>query len=103
MVKSHALRWTEAARDDLKYIFGYICSVDSRRQAQYVVSEIRKQARKVLVFPELFPKEPGTDDNHIRFTVKWRYKIIFKIDKSAIYIVRIFHASQNPDNLTIDT
>jgi len=102
MVKNHSLRWTQAARDDLKSIFDYICNVDCKRQARYVVTEVRNQARKVIIFPELFPKEPKTNDNHIRFTVKWRYKIIFKIDKSTVYIVRIFHTSQNPDNLTID-
>ena len=103
MVKKHALRWTQAAHDDLKSIFDYICNVDCNRQALYVVSEIRKQAQKVLISPELFSKEPKTDDKHIRFTIKWRYKIIFKIEKSIVYIVRIFHTAQNPDKLTIDT
>jgi plasmid stabilization system protein ParE len=102
MVKKHALRWTQVASDDLKFIFDYICDVDCKRQAYYVVSEIKKQAQKVLIFPELYPQEPKTEDIHIRFTVKWRYKIIFKIDKNTVYIARIFYASQNPDNLTID-
>ena len=102
MVKKQKLKWSEAARDDLNSIFEFICQVDCKRNAFYVVSEIRKQAKKVLVLPELFPKEPIVNDNNIRFTVKWRYKIIFKIDKTAIYIVRIFHTSQNPNKLTID-
>ena len=102
MVKNQTLKWTQAARDDLKSIFDYIYDVDCKRNAFYVVSEIRKQAQKILVFPELFPKEQKINDDNIRFTIKWRYKIIFKIDKTAIYIVRIFHTSQNPDKLTID-
>jgi len=101
MVKKYALRWTQIASDDLKFIFDYIYDADSKRQALYVISEIKKQAQSVLIFPELYPQEPKTEDRNIRFTVKWRYKIIFKIDKNTVYIVRIFHTSQNPDNLIL--
>jgi plasmid stabilization system protein ParE len=100
MVKKYAIRWTQIASDDLKSIFGYLCDADCKRQAYYVVSEIKKQAQGVLIFPWSYPIEPKTENSYIRFTVKWRYKIIFKIDKNTVYIVRIFHASQDPDDLT---
>ena len=102
MVKKKTLKWSIAAHNDLKSVFDYICDVDCKRNAHYVITEIKKQAKEVLIFPESFPKEQKTDDNYIRYTLKWRYKIIFKIDIDVIYILRIFHTSQNPEYLTLD-
>lgn len=102
MVKKHTVKWTQTARDDLKSIFDYIRKRADRKQAQYVVSEIRQQALKVSIFPEMHAKEPYSEKENVRFTVKWRYKIIYEIEKDTVYVVRIFHTSQSPDNLTLN-
>lgn len=98
---TYSLRWSRQSKFDLKEIFDYITSVESKERALYVITELRKTAQNATIFPKKHRKEELFDGN-IRYVLKWRYKILFTIHETSITIVRIFHTAQNPAKL-IDT
>jgi len=99
MVK-YILRWSEQSKMDLKEIFNYIKTAESRERANYVIANIRKEANEIAVFPDKHTQEPLILDQTVRYTIKWNYKILFTLSEKYINIVRIFHTAQNPNKLT---
>jgi len=101
VVTKYSLYWTSEAKKDLKPIFDYIISVESRERALYVIAGIRSEAKGILNFPTKHALEPYTNRDNVRFVVKWSYKIVFEIKGNAVRILSIFHTSQNPEKITL--
>jgi len=99
MVTKYSLFWTFEAKKDLKPIFDYIMNVESRKRALFVVDGIRSEAKEILNFPTKHAKEPYINNDNIRFTVKWSYKIVFEIRGNKVIILKIFHTAQNTEKL----
>jgi len=95
MVK-YSLRWSAQSKNDLKEIFDFIKNMESQERAKYVVSNIRKEAKKITVFPTKHAIEAIIVNESVRYAIKWNYKILFTLDDKHINIVRIFHTAQNP-------
>jgi len=58
VVEKYTLYWTHEAKRDLKPIFDYIKSVESRERALYVINGIIAKAKETLVFPTKHAHEP---------------------------------------------
>ena len=95
----YTLQWSQKSKADLQEIFRYIKNAESSERAKYVVTEIRKVANEIIVFPTKHAIEPVVIDETVRYAVKWSYKILFTISKRHVNIIRIFHTAQNPDKL----
>ena len=100
MVK-YSLLWSVQSRIDLKEIFIFIKNAESHKRAKYVISNIRKEAKKITVFPAKHAIESIVVDGSVRYAIKWNYKILFTFDNNHVYIVRIFHTAQNPARLLL--
>jgi plasmid stabilization system protein ParE len=99
VVTKYSLYWTPEAKKDLKPIFDYIMSVESRERALYVIAGIRAKAKETLNFPTKHAHEPYINRNNVRFVVKWSYKIVFEIKGNAVRILSIFHTAQHPEKI----
>jgi len=99
-VVKYTVRWSEQSKTDLKEIFDYIYNAASRERARYVITEIRKTANAITLFPTKHAKELAINDQTVRYVVKWSYKILFIVDEKNVNIVRVFHTAQNPNKLT---
>jgi plasmid stabilization system protein ParE len=101
--RRYIIKWTLEARNDLHSIFDYINRIENRERALHVIDAIRKEAFKTGTFPTKHPKELRINNENIRFTVKWSYKIVFEIRGNTVRILSVFHTAQHPDKLHIQT
>lgn len=92
------VEWSEKALDGLQAIYLYI-HLQSPQNAEYVVNTLIDLGESLKDFPLKFPKEPTLNQENIRFTTKWQYKLIYQIESSRIIILRIFHTKQDPEKL----
>jgi len=99
VVEKYSLYWTNEAKRDLKPIFDYITSVESRDRALYVINGIIAKAKETLIFPTKHAREPYIDRDNVRYVVKWSYKIVFEIKENSVIILSIFHTAQSPEKL----
>ena len=93
---------SDLAKTDLQNIVSYITAADSITRAKYVEHGILSAMKRLERFPTAYPKDRYATkaDSEIRFLMKWRYKILFFIDKNTVQVVRIFHTAQNPEKLS---
>ena len=99
MVKKYFLYWTPEAKKDLKPIFDYVASVESRERAFYVINGIMAKAREIQNIPTKHAREPYINQDNIRFAVKWSFKIVFEIKENTVRILSIFHTAQSPEKI----
>lgn len=64
-----------------------------------------KLAHSLSNFPEKYSVEEYLADEpeNYRSVSKWSYKIIYEISEDCIIIADIFHTSQHPSKIVIDT
>lgn len=48
---------------------------------------------------ERYPVESFLQKGGYRSVTKWQYKIIYKVQEDEVWILEIFHTSQNPSLL----
>ncbi len=90
--------WHKKARLDLDLHIKYIAE-RSPQNAKIVLNELLDLVDSFVVFPYKYPKEPIYNQENIRFTVKWSYKIIYRVDEDNLYVLRIISTHQNPDTV----
>jgi plasmid stabilization system protein ParE len=95
MQRRYNISWKNAAKKDLHCIFAYIISRSSVERAQYVLQGISDAVYRVAFMPQKHAVEPWYNRQDIRFTTKWKYKIIFLITQDEIHILRVFHTAQS--------
>jgi toxin ParE1/3/4 len=85
------IRWTEAARTDLRAIHGFY--VDrSPAGAERVVGAILKAANGLMTFP-LLGKVGSIEGTRERILGRHPYRIVYKIEGTTIVILRVRHSS----------
>lgn len=89
--------WSVNAIQSIQNSYDYIYS-QSPKNADLVVKTLFDLGEKLNLFPEKNPIEPLFNSKDIRFFPKWNFKIVYRIEKSRIYILDIFSVSQNPKN-----
>jgi plasmid stabilization system protein ParE len=98
--KLFSVQWSLHARANLKEIFEYI-KLDSPQNASRVVNDIVALTRTFSYMPYRFSEciELTTKSGMYRKATYVPYKIIFRIKKTQVKILSVFHASQNPKKL----
>lgn len=96
------LIWTEHALKDLEFVFDFLYE-KSQRSAASTVQSILGKAHLLTKFPKSGPIEPLLKNlkGKYRYLTKGHYKIVYRVEKSSIYIVRIFDTRQDPSKLKL--
>ena len=96
-MKKYQLKWTLAARADLKDIKQYI-SQHAPKVAVAYVRRIRERCLKLTTLPFAHPIVAEYGNDSIRETYHGSYRIIYRIDDDCVTVLRVFHgARQLPD------
>ena len=94
--------FSDLAITDLSVIVRYITVKESYERAKYVERNLMKMAKDLEIFPNGYAKDEyaSTFNHTVRFIVKWNYKLVYTVNEKTVYIVGIFHSSQNPCKLS---
>lgn len=87
--------WTETAAEDLKEITGFI-AFDDAKAAANLADRIFKRMEHAAEFPLSNRIVPEKEDIYFREALLNPYRIVYYVDKTrtAIYVLRIWHASR---------
>lgn len=90
--------WTEPAINDLKLIFNFYFSKNTKA-ARKIVNEIKDSPKNLLIkgFEEIGQKD-DINPKYRRIIVR-HYKVLYRIEREKIIIARIFDTRQNPEKL----
>lgn len=92
------VRVTVEAALDLEAIGDYI-AIDSPERAARFISRVRTAITKLSSWPRRYAKARESDDlpvKELRQAVVGDYRIIFQVDRDAVYILHVRHASRKP-------
>jgi plasmid stabilization system protein ParE len=92
---------SDLAKFDLQNIVTYITEAESRERAKYVERGILSEIKRLERFPNAYSKDEyaSTDEQVIRFIIKWHYKILYFVEANTVQVAGIFHTAQNPNKL----
>jgi len=103
MVDIYQVIITDEAWDDIYNIVSYLRRNASETTAQNVRTGIIKETRKLEKFPMgcSIVHEISDEGDIYRFTLKWKYKIIFFVNEEdkTVEIIAVTHTSMNPNRL----
>ena len=85
--------WTSKSFEDISNIHLYLANKISLETANKIITEIY-QAPNAIIFEEQFQIDEYRKD--CRRIIVRNYKILYHIEDSKIFIVRIFNTLQNP-------
>lgn len=89
-----SVEWSEESIFSMQSIYDYIF-VESPQNADLVIDTLFDLGEKLNILPEKNPKEPLYNSEKIRFSPKWNYKIVYRIEENRIYILDIFSTLQD--------
>lgn len=92
------IEWSPEATEDLESIAEYITR-DSEFYARAVVSKILTVSRKIQNQALIGRVVPEFNDEMIRERFIYSYRLIYKIDGSAITIVAVIHGKRLLENI----
>ena len=87
---AYALTWSRAALADLDEIEAYI-ALRSPLNARKVVERIFAAANKLTDFPYSARMVPEWQDQQIRETFVYSYRLIYRVDNSTMDVIAVFH------------
>lgn len=95
MTKKYQVNLSQQAQNDLEYIFYYI-SDDSIKKAENFILQLEKKIYSLEIFPGRHPLIAeneffGTDYRHLIYK---KYRIIYRIKDSYVFILRIIHGAR---------
>ena len=95
MTKKYKVNLTQNAQNDLEHIF-YFISSDSINNAANFLLELEQKVYSLDTFPERNPLIPeneffGTEYRHLIYK---KYRIIYRITESSVFILRIIHGAK---------
>ncbi|MDO6438191.1 type II toxin-antitoxin system RelE/ParE family toxin [Cyclobacterium sp. 1_MG-2023] len=92
--------WTDESMGDLEVIYDFIAE-KSRKSAKNVVQSILSKTRQLETFPESgSPYETNISIGvSYRFLVQGNYKIIYSIERDALYVEAVVDTRQDPASL----
>jgi len=95
VTKKYKVNLTQHTQNDIEHIFYYIAD-DSVNNASDFVLELEKKINSLDTFPERHPLIPeneffGTDYRHLIFN---KYRIIYRIIESSVFVLRIIHGAK---------
>ena len=91
---ARALRWTEAAVDDLNEAAEFIAR-DSPFYARALARDVRDAARSLRRFAERGRVVPESDDPSIRELFVKHYRLIYQITPDHVVILAFVHGARD--------
>jgi addiction module RelE/StbE family toxin len=82
------LRWSAAAREDLKEIGRYIAR-DNPRAARRWVEHLRRRAQQAAEMPRSGRVVPELDRDDIREIIEGNYRIVYLIQPSSVDVLAV--------------
>jgi plasmid stabilization system protein ParE len=100
-VKQFEVIWTKNAEFDLESIIEYI-KTDSLQKAKNIFFEIKKECANLYYFPErkrIVPELQQIGILKYREIIHKRWRIIYKIDNTKVYILLVVDSSRNLEDI----
>ena len=100
-MKKYNVIWTKSAQYDLELIIEYI-KIDSVKIAKDIFVEIKKECQLLEVIPERKRVVPELQQIGIvkyREVIYKRWRIVFKIEESKVYVLIVVDSSRNLEDL----
>ena len=95
MTKKYKIHVTATAQADLEHVYCYIAQ-DSPNEAAKFITQIEKAIASLNTLPErhtLIPENQffGTEYRHLTYK---KYRVIYRVVKTEVFILRIFQGSK---------
>ncbi|CAA6828329.1 MAG: Death on curing protein, Doc toxin [uncultured Sulfurovum sp.] len=100
-MKKYEVIWTKSAQFDLESIIEYI-KTDSLNIAKKIFFEIKKECNDLYFFPErkrIVPELQQIGILKYREVIHKRWRIIYKIDTTKVYILLVADSSRNLEDI----
>jgi len=100
-MKQFEVIWTKSAEFDLELIIEYI-KTDSLSRARDIFFEIKKECNDLYFFPErkrIVPELQQIGILKYREIIHKRWRIIYKIDATKVYIFLVVDSSRNLEDI----
>ena len=100
-MKEFEVIWTKNAQFDLESIIEYI-KIDSLDIAKKIFFEIKKECENLHYFPErkrVVPELQQIGISKYREIIYEKYRIIFKIDNTKIYVLLVVDSRRNLEDI----
>lgn len=98
------VEWTPRARQDLRDIYNYYCTVKKSKQTAIAIKNKLIESSKILSsFPLAGPVEPLLADEPVCYrylVVERMYKLIYIVEQDVASIVTVFDCRQSPVRMT---
>ena len=96
--------WLQKANEDMEELYDYYAE-KSIRTATRIYNEILEEADILIHYPNVAAIEQllnGFTKTYRSLVVsKGRYKLVYTVESSTIYIIRVWNCNQKPENLII--
>ena len=104
MPRRYRVEITRSAERDVIGIYEYIERRSPERAVKWF-AEIERQAQTLRQHPKRCPVIPEADDIGIecRHLIWGNYRTVFRIEGSAVYIVRVIHGTQLLETEALET
>jgi len=103
MSKTHQVKWTSNAKEDLLNIVAYI-KKDSPSIAREIYQKIKNRANSSNFFPlkgRVVPELQKEGITMYRELISSPWRIIYKVDSNTVYIMAIFDSRQNLEEILL--
>ena len=103
MNKASKIQWTSNAKEDLLNIISFI-KEDSPTIARETYQKIKKKANSSNFFPlrgRVVPELQKEGITMYRELISSPWRIMYKVDNDAVYIMAIFDSRQNVEELLL--
>ncbi len=100
-MKKFEVIWTKSAKFDLEEIIEYI-KYDSKDQAKQIFFEIKNTCDNLYYFPKrnrIVPELMNIGISKYRELIYKRWRIIYKIDDTKVYILLVVDCSRNLEDV----
>jgi len=88
------LKWTSKAQSDLVRLFEFLAPVN-RRAAARTVQLLAAAPARLLEHPRIGEQLEEFDPREVRRILVGHYEMRYEIQKSTIYVLRIWHTREN--------
>lgn len=100
-MKKFEVQWAQSAKSDLELIIEYI-KADSIDIAKKIFFEIKEECNNLYYFPErkrIVSELQQIGITKYREIIHKRWRIIFKIDNTTVYILLVIDSSRNLEDI----
>jgi len=87
------IRWTKQSLDDIEAIAEFI-EKDSPAFARMFAKKVFEAVGRLALYPESGRMVPEVNSRDIREVILGNYRIIYRVNKSVVEILTVYHSSR---------